>query len=140
MGYKVCVYCQGRVFEGDRKCPSCGSAVFVFDDESAQREQARDERACSRPAPVIAPPKPQVVYAEPQVIYVPTRSTKNRWVALLLCFLLGYVGAHRFYVGKTASGVVWLLTCGFFGIGAIVDFLMILFGNFHDKSGLPLNG
>lgn len=60
----------------------------------------------------------------------------NRWlVLLLLCFFLGCFGIHRFYVGKTATGVVQLLTCGGCGIWALIDFVMIVTGNFTDAEG-----
>lgn len=52
---------------------------------------------------------------------------KNKWTALLLCFFLGCFGAHRFYEGKIGTGVLWLLTGGLAGIGAIVDFFILLF-------------
>lgn len=45
--------------------------------------------------------------------------------AYALWFFLGFFGAHRFYVGRPASGLVWLLTCGLFGIGWLVDFFLI---------------
>ena len=65
-------------------------------------------------------------------------SPKSRLVALLLCFFLGVVGAHRFYVGKVGTGIIWLLTLGLFGFGELVDFLLILFGSFRDKDGLRI--
>jgi TM2 domain-containing membrane protein YozV len=49
--------------------------------------------------------------------------------------LLGYLGVHRFYVGKIATGVIWLLTGGLFGIGYIVDIIVIALGNFTDIDG-----
>ena len=63
---------------------------------------------------------------------------KKKIVALLLCLFLGYLGAHRFYVGKTGTGLIWLLTIGFFGVGAVIDFILILIGAFKDKFGRPL--
>ena len=50
-------------------------------------------------------------------------SSKNRQVALILAFmgLIGIGGAHRFYVGKYISGVIYLITFGLFGIGTIYD-------------------
>ena len=52
---------------------------------------------------------------------------KNKWVALALCFFLGFLGAHKFYEGKAGLGVLYILTVGFFGIGIFVDFITILF-------------
>lgn len=52
---------------------------------------------------------------------------KNKWVALLLCIFLGYLGAHKFYEGKILLGIVYLFTFGFFGIGLFIDFIILLF-------------
>ena len=51
---------------------------------------------------------------------------KNKWVALLLCLFLGTFGAHRFYEGKIGTGILYLLTFGLFGFGALIDFFKIL--------------
>lgn len=52
---------------------------------------------------------------------------KNKWVALLLCVLFGWLGVHRFYEKKIFTGILYLLTLGFFGLGVIIDFFSILF-------------
>ena len=65
-------------------------------------------------------------------------SGKKRLPALILCLLLGPLGIHRFYVGKIGTGIIWLLTLGILGIGALVDLIMIIIGSFTDKQGKAL--
>lgn len=59
--------------------------------------------------------------------FVTGGNAKNKWVAVLLCFFLGGIGAHKFYEGKIGMGILYLFTCGLFGIGALVDFIRLLF-------------
>lgn len=65
-------------------------------------------------------------------------SPNGRTIALVLCFFLGYLGIHRFYVGKVGTGILWLVTAGLLGFGVLVDFILILIGSFKDKQGRPL--
>lgn len=67
-----------------------------------------------------------------------TYSQKSKWVAFFLCLFLGFLGAHRFYVGKGGTGILWLLTGGMFSIGWFIDTIVILCGGFRDKAGMPL--
>lgn len=57
---------------------------------------------------------------------VPGGKAKNKWVALLLCLFLGFLGAHKFYEGKIGMGILYLCIGGLFGIGAIVNIFQIL--------------
>lgn len=68
----------------------------------------------------------------------PTYAKQSYTVTLLLSFFLGGFGAHRFYTGYTALGVVQLLTLGGCGIWTIIDFISICFNNFKTEKGLPL--
>ena len=63
---------------------------------------------------------------------------KSKTVALLLCFFLGYLGVHRFYVGKIGTGILYWATKGFYGVGVVVDLILILTDRFEDAQGLPL--
>ncbi|MFI6505508.1 TM2 domain-containing protein [Nonomuraea typhae] len=63
---------------------------------------------------------------------------KSWLVAVLLCFFLGVLGVHRFYVGKIGTGILQLITIGGLGVWALIDFIMILVGAFKDKQGQPL--
>lgn len=38
---------------------------------------------------------------------------------------MGFCGIHRFYSGKTTSGLIYFLTLGFFGVGQFVDLFLI---------------
>lgn len=59
-------------------------------------------------------------------------SKKSRLVAFLLCYIFGMFGAHRFYVGKKGTAILYILTMGLFGVGMLIDALMIILGKFKD--------
>lgn len=64
-------------------------------------------------------PRPDCIYPESR--------PKRKWVAFFLCLFLGPYGIHKFYEGKIGMGILYLLTMGIFGIGWIVDLLILLF-------------
>jgi TM2 domain-containing membrane protein YozV len=56
---------------------------------------------------------------EADLRYIPGPIDYN--IAWLLLVYLGLFGVHRFYLGKIATGILYLLTLGFFGLGYIYD-------------------
>ena len=62
-------------------------------------------------------------------------SEKGFVPTVLLCFFLGFLGIHRFYVGKIGTGILMILTVGGLGIWTLVDFIIIVTGAFRDKHG-----
>jgi hypothetical protein len=98
-------------------CQRCGSAMER--EDRFCRKCGWDSTAAGAPAP-----------AAPANV-----SDKRRLAAAILCFLLGVFGVHRFYVGKIGTGLLWLFTLGFLGLGMLADFILILAGEFQDSEG-----
>ncbi|MFW9923612.1 MAG: TM2 domain-containing protein [Candidatus Thorarchaeota archaeon] len=62
-------------------------------------------------------------------------SPKSRSLALVLCVFGGIFGAHRFYLRKDTSAILYLFTLGFFLIGVVIDIVLIAFGQIRDGRG-----
>lgn len=115
---KFCKHCGGKIHADAVICPLCG-------------RQVEEVKSSSNGAP------PQVVInnsnnnVNTNTNYahggIPYKNEKNKWIALLLCFFLGVLGAHKFYEGKIGMGILYLFTVGLCGIGVIIDFIVLLF-------------
>ncbi len=62
-------------------------------------------------------------------------SREKKLTMVLLCHFLGWFGVHRFYTGKTVSGVLMLLTLGCLGLWVLIDIGLIITGKFTDREG-----
>lgn len=111
-------------------CPHCG-----------QRITSVSGRFCPHCGNVLPTDAEQAVNITYNTTYVDrySDSPKSRMAAALLCFFLGLLGVHRFYVGKVGTGLLWLFTGGLLGVGALIDFIIILCGSFTDKQGRTLS-
>ena len=62
-------------------------------------------------------------------------SERSRGVTPVLAALLGPFGAHRFYVGKTGTGLLMLCTVGGAGLWYLYDLILVAGGSFRDATG-----
>lgn len=112
-----CQKCGASVNENEF-CQHCGTKCVVAN-------------APSQPTVIVnnynAPQSPQT-HQEPRPSqpYVPTGHKKDKWAAFLLCFFLGGFGVHKFYEGRVIAGLIYLFTFGIFGVGVIIDCIIIL--------------
>ena len=138
------------------RCPSCGaSAAGAFCEYCGTRMPV--ERVETRSINAENVVVNNYYYPEPQrpmgsveleidgqrvvldVESVRLASAKSRTTALLLCFFLGFFGAHMFYAGRYLEGVLYLFTLGLFGFGWLIDLAFILVGKMHDRDGLAIS-
>ena len=54
----------------------------------------------------------------------PDNNTHSKVVGYLL-WIIGFMGAHRFYYGRQVTGTIWFFTLGLLFIGWIVDLFLI---------------
>jgi TM2 domain len=66
-------------------------------------------------------------------------SEHSRAVALALAVVGGVFGLHRFYSGRTHSGVWMCLTLGGIGMWYLYDIIVIAAGDFRDGAGRQLS-
>lgn len=111
---KFCKHCGGKIPVDAVVCTICGRQVEEI------------HSAAGTPNIVINNSNENVNTNTNINAFVAARA-KNKWVALLLCFFLGVFGGHKFYEGKIGMGILYIFTVGLFGIGVLVDFIMLLF-------------
>ena len=64
---------------------------------------------------------------------------KSHTRALLLCWILGIFGIHRFYTGYKRIGFIQLFTLGGFGLWWLIDLVSLCFNTYTDKYGIELD-
>ena len=134
----ACVYC-GRLF-----CNEClvevNGKLYCKPDIGKAMNEAKEQAAATKgAAPAININNVNTnQHTNTNTVGGLAYPYKSKMVAALLCLFLGAFGIHRFYVGKIGTGLIWLFTLGFGGIGALIDFIVILVGGFRDKAGMPL--
>lgn len=110
---KFCKYCGQKIAEAAVFCVHCGCQV--------------EELKYNAPSPVVINNSNSNINTNTSyAVHHPVRM-KNKWLAFILCLFFGYLGVHKFYEGKVGMGILYLFTMGLFGIGWLVDCIVLLF-------------
>lgn len=123
---QFCPHC-GQAAPAKRYCPGCGTEIT---DPSITQCPS-----CGGFVPKAEPSVPSA--GQPSIIIQNTntntntlplvgKTPKNKWTAFLLRLFLGVFGAHKFYEGRMGMGILYLFTFGIFGIGWLIDCIILL--------------
>ncbi len=136
----TCPSCGAKLeIDGARQkafCQYCGTELLVDQErhrielDNAEEAGYQFEKGRQKAQREAQQSYRYVVYTEREV-----NSDKNRITALLLCIFLGYFGAHYFYARRPGMGLLYLFTVGLFGIGWLIDIIVIACGSFKDSQG-----
>lgn len=133
MEYKYCGYCDSEIPASAEVCPHCGRPCPPAENDTKFCQHCGKVididcvvcPCCGKQVGELRSEQPNIVITNTNVNGRGGRE-KNKWVAFLLCLFLGGIGAHRFYEGKIGTGILWLLTVGLFGVGWLIDLIIIL--------------
>lgn len=117
---QICKNCGARQFQETQDAYVCAYCDTFYVKSSAS--SVREERPTGNPEVHFG----EVIDHQPDPTPAPEKKReKNKWVALVLCLILGIYGGHKFYEGKIFMGLLYFFTQGLFGIGWIVDIVLI---------------
>lgn len=109
---KFCLECGAKINRNAVICPHCGCQV--------------DNTIQNQPQIVINNSNQNQNQNNNMVSNNQGRVLCNKWVSILLCIFLGWLGGHKYYERKIGTGIVYTCTFGFLFIGVIIDFLNLL--------------
>ena len=137
----------GRSFSVCNRYPECKGKVEIREEEDIDGFLVGQEenRLVSKEEAT------EIVAEEAKAIVTEEESSKSRTIALMLCFFLGSLGAHRFYLVKNPTAItmlilwiigiatVWILIGIPFliavGIWSLIDLILIIVGDVKDGEG-----
>lgn len=115
---KFCKHCGEKIPKDSVVCTKCGRQV---EELSGNSGGITINNAATSASTSSASAAAQIVNTVEEI----PKKEINKKTALILCILLGYFGAHKFYEGKTGMGILYVCTLGLFGIGWIADIIII---------------
>jgi len=120
-----CPQCGAPAAEGVRKCEYCGASI-------PQPEQpVQNTQPAQNPQPAYNT-QPAQDYRSPNANLERSNwPIKSKIVAGILAILLGSIGIHKFYLGQTGKGILYLLFCWTYipSIVGVIEGIIILCSN-----------
>ena len=121
-----CPYCGAETTA--QRCEYCDSDIsYIYTQNNISETTERNSFSFDETA--------QNTYTEvpfPSPAETEKYSNKKKSTVLLLCIFLGWLGVHHFYTGKWVWGLIYLFTHGFYGIGVVIDLVMIATDKYKD--------
>lgn len=134
MSANVCPQCGAPIDPGAGECKFCGEKLVQqqaqqVNQQYNQQSQPQNNQQYNQQAAQQRPVQPQTVYVQQpvtQTVYTtainPAWPVKSKIAAGILAILLGGFGIHKFYLGKTGMGILYLIFCWTY-IPALVGFV-----------------
>lgn len=112
----LCPQCGAPAQAGATQCAYCGASISQPVQQPVQQYQSA----------------PQVVYVQQPVNNERANwPIKNKIVAIILAIFLGGLGIHKFYLGQSGKGILYLIFCWTYipGILAFIEGIMMACSN-----------
>jgi TM2 domain-containing membrane protein YozV len=144
MSQNNCPQCGAPVAAGTLECKYCGESIKALNTQQSNPQQSNPQQPNTQQSniqqqPVYQQPVyPQQGYQQPYPVppmaqpynqynpynngVNPSWPIKSKTAAGLLGIFLGGLGIHKFYLGKTGMGILYLLFCWTY-IPALIGFI-----------------
>ena len=107
-----CPFCDEEISSRAKKCRYCGETLDVSLRKAEEALRASDRQGNVYMNAAVSAP----------IAAVTTSQTKSKTTAFLLAWILGGIGAHKFYLDRAGQGFLYLIFCWTF-IPAIIAFI-----------------
>lgn len=118
MAQNICPQCGAPIDLGATECKFCGEKFATQQANQQFQQQYQQPQQNTQYQQYQQQPQPRPSYQQqpqPQLYYTtainPAWPVKSKTVAGLLAIFLGAFGVHKFYLGKTGAGLLYLIFC-----------------------------